>query len=104
MLASVTRPHHPELHIIKHYPANSPFPRQDPDLPLFFVNEPPYPHCRKYTAPNCSSYSNRGQNTLYYVSGGPFHGYFRYYTSAWDASVNIQGATVTPPPPTPYMC
>jgi hypothetical protein len=31
------------------------------------------------------------------VAGGPFHGYFRYYASAWAASINIQGATVTAP-------
>jgi hypothetical protein len=31
------------------------------------------------------------------VSDGPFHGYFRYYASAWAASVNVQGATVTSP-------
>jgi hypothetical protein len=88
---------------MKRYPINSPLLRHDLDLPLFFVNEVPHPYCREYTGPDCSSYSNMGQNTLYYVSGGPFHGYFRYYRSAWAASVNVQGVTVTPPP-TLSMC
>jgi hypothetical protein len=82
---------------MKRYPVNLPLPHQDPDLPLFFVNEVPHLYCRKYQGPDCSSYSNMGQNTLYYVSGGPFHGYFRYYASAWAASVQVQGATVTSP-------
>jgi hypothetical protein len=35
--------------------------------------------------------------TLYYMSGWPFHVYFRYYASAWAVSVNVQGAQVTTP-------
>jgi hypothetical protein len=86
-----------EFHIMKRYLVNSPLLRKDPDLPLFFVNEVAHPYCREHTGPDCPSYSNRGQNTLYYVPGGPCHGYFRYYASAWDTSVNVQGATLTPP-------
>jgi hypothetical protein len=64
---------------------------------MFFVNEVPHPYSREYEGLDCSSYSNRGHNTLYYVSSGPLHGYFRYYASAWAASIQFQGATATTP-------
>jgi hypothetical protein len=88
---------YPELHIMKRYPVDSPLLQQDRDLLLFFANEVPHPYCREFEDSDCSSYSKRGQKTLYYVSGGPFPGYFRYYESAWAASVHVQGATVTVP-------
>jgi hypothetical protein len=88
---------YPELHVTKRYPVNSPLLRQDPDLPLFFVNEVPRTCFHEHAGHGCSSYSNRGQKALYYVSGGPFHGYLRYFFSARAASVHVQGTMVTAP-------
>jgi hypothetical protein len=64
---------YPELHLMKRYSVNLPLLRQDLDLPLFFVNEVLHPYCGKYEGQDCSSYSNNGENTLYYVSSNPFN-------------------------------
>jgi hypothetical protein len=82
---------------MRRYPVNSPLLRQDPVLPLFFVHEVPHPYCRGFEGQYCSSYANRHNKTLYYVSAGPYHGFFRYYSSAWAASTMVQGASVTSP-------
>jgi hypothetical protein len=77
------------------YPVNSPLLWQDPVLPLFFVNKVPHPYCREYEGQDCSSYASN--NNLYYVSAGPYHGFFRYYSSAWAASTTVQGTSATAP-------
>jgi hypothetical protein len=79
------------------YPVNFPLLHQDPVLPLFFVNEVPHHYCHGFEGQDCSSYANRHNKTLYYVSAGPYHGFFRYYSSAWAASTMVQGASVTSP-------
>jgi hypothetical protein len=79
------------------YPVNSPILRQDPVLPLFFVNEVPHPYCRGFEGQDFSSYANPHNNTLYYVLSCPYHGFFRYYSSAWAASTMVQGASMTSP-------
>jgi hypothetical protein len=57
----------------------------------------PHPYCRGFEGQYCSSYVNRHNKTLYYVSSGKYHSFFRYYYSAVAPSIMVQGASVTSP-------
>jgi hypothetical protein len=96
-VASSYNVQYPEVNMIRRYPVKSSLLGQDPVLPLFFVNEVPHPYCHGFEGQDCSSYANRHTKTLYHVSACPYHGFFRYYSSAWDASTMVQGASVTSP-------
>jgi hypothetical protein len=96
-VASSYNVQYPEFRMMRRFPVNSPLLCQDPVLPLFCVNDVPHPYCRSFEGQDCSSYANRHNKTLYCVSAGPYHGFFRYYTSAWAAPITVQGASATPP-------
>jgi hypothetical protein len=82
---------------MRRYPVNSPLLRQDPVLPLFFVNEVPPPYFRGFEGQDCSLYANRHNKNVYYMAAGPYHGFCPYYSSAWAASTMVQCASVTSP-------
>jgi hypothetical protein len=52
-VASSYNVQYPEVHMIRLYPVNSPFLRQDPVLP-FFLNEVPHPYCRGFEGQDIS--------------------------------------------------
>jgi hypothetical protein len=53
--------------MMRRYPVNSPLLRQDPVLPLFFVNKVPHPYCRGFEGQDCLLYANRHNKTLHPV-------------------------------------
>jgi hypothetical protein len=70
-VASSYNVQYPEVHMRRRYPVNSPLLCQDPVLPLFSVNEVPHPYRCGFEGQDCSSYVNRHNKTLTYVSSGP---------------------------------